>query len=160
MTPWNGSCSLHRQTKCATLGTGPAARTRSLCRKSGHCWTRPLRATRAVLRHCRWTPAPGWIGSMSFRESFELPLTALTTAMLFLGAPAGTNGESRVSNLEAVITCPACGHTNAETMPTNACQFFYECKGCGTLLKPKARDCCVFCSYGSVPCPPVQARSN
>ena len=28
---------------------------------------------------------------------------------------------------------------------------------CGTLLRPKAGDCCVFCSYGSVKCPPVQA---
>jgi len=66
----------------------------------------------------------------------------------------------RMIVLEAVITCPRCGHAKSETMPTNACQFFYECKGCGTLLKPRARDCCVFCSYGSVPCPPVQARSN
>jgi hypothetical protein len=24
-------------------------------------------------------------------------------------------------------------------------------------LKPKPRDCCVFCSYGSMPCPPIQA---
>jgi hypothetical protein len=24
------------------------------------------------------------------------------------------------------------------------------------LLKPKPGDCCVFCSYGSVACPPVQ----
>jgi hypothetical protein len=35
-------------------------------------------------------------------------------------------------------------------------KFFYECKGCGALLKPKAGDCCVFCSYGDVPCPPIQ----
>jgi hypothetical protein len=41
-------------------------------------------------------------------------------------------------------------------MPTDACQFFYDCKGCGTLLRPKEGDCCVFCSYGSVPCPPIQ----
>ncbi|MCX8252660.1 MAG: hypothetical protein OTI36_01605 [Beijerinckiaceae bacterium] len=41
-------------------------------------------------------------------------------------------------------------------MPTNACQFFYECTGCGSLLRPKAGDCCVFCSYGDVPCPPIQ----
>ena len=41
-------------------------------------------------------------------------------------------------------------------MPTDACQFFYECGGCHTLLKPKAGDCCVFCSYGDVPCPPIQ----
>lgn len=41
-------------------------------------------------------------------------------------------------------------------MPTDACQYFYDCKGCGALLKPLPGDCCVFCSYGSVPCPPVQ----
>jgi hypothetical protein len=43
-------------------------------------------------------------------------------------------------------------------MPTDACLFFYECKGCGALLRPKPGDCCVFCSYGSVPCPPIQAE--
>jgi hypothetical protein len=35
--------------------------------------------------------------------------------------------------------------------------FFYECKGCGVLLRPKRGHCCVFCSYGTMPCPPVQA---
>ena len=59
--------------------------------------------------------------------------------------------------LECVLTCPACGHRKAERMPTDACQYFYECAGCKTLLRPKAGDCCVFCSYGTVPCPPVQA---
>ena len=57
----------------------------------------------------------------------------------------------------SIITCPSCGAAKAETMPTDACQYFYECTGCGTLLRPKPGDCCVFCSYGSVPCPPVQA---
>ena len=41
-------------------------------------------------------------------------------------------------------------------MPTDACVFFHACGGCGVVLRPKAGDCCVFCSYGSVPCPPVQ----
>jgi hypothetical protein len=40
----------------------------------------------------------------------------------------------------------------------NACQIFYECMGCGAKLRPKLGDCCVFCSYGSVPCPPIQAE--
>ncbi len=57
---------------------------------------------------------------------------------------------------ESVLTCPGCGHQSRETMPADACQFFYECKGCGTVLRPKAGDCCVFCSYGSVRCPPMQ----
>jgi len=62
--------------------------------------------------------------------------------------------------LEATITCPGCGAAKAEIMPTDACQFLYECAGCGELLKPKAGDCCVFCSYGSAPCPPIQARQT
>ncbi len=58
--------------------------------------------------------------------------------------------------LKSVITCPNCKVSNEEIMPTDACQFFYECKSCGVVLKPKEGDCCVYCSYGSVPCPPVQ----
>ncbi|MFX8953763.1 GDCCVxC domain-containing (seleno)protein, partial [Acinetobacter baumannii] len=27
--------------------------------------------------------------------------------------------------LQSVITCPNCGHKKEETMPTDACQFFY-----------------------------------
>jgi hypothetical protein len=58
--------------------------------------------------------------------------------------------------LRSEITCPHCGRRKIETMPTDACQIFYECEGCGAVLRPKADDCCVFCSYGSVPCPPIQ----
>jgi len=58
---------------------------------------------------------------------------------------------------DSTITCPACGHNERETMPTDACQFFYDCKRCGALLRPKPGDCCVFCSYGDVKCPPIQA---
>ena len=56
----------------------------------------------------------------------------------------------------STLTCPKCGHTEREEMPINACQFYYDCKGCDVLLKPKSGDCCVFCSYGDVKCPPVQ----
>jgi hypothetical protein len=62
--------------------------------------------------------------------------------------------------LKSVLTCPQCGHRHTERMPTNACQFFYECTACHTLLKPKPGDCCVFCSYGTVPCPPKQAGDS
>jgi len=58
--------------------------------------------------------------------------------------------------LHSVITCPKCGQRAEETMPMNACLFFYDCSQCGAKLKPKSGDCCVFCSYGSVPCPPIQ----
>jgi hypothetical protein len=57
---------------------------------------------------------------------------------------------------KSTITCPHCGAANIETMPADSCRFFYECIGCGEMLRPLPGDCCVFCSYGSVPCPPVQ----
>ena len=58
--------------------------------------------------------------------------------------------------LESVLTCPHCGFAAVEVMPTDACLYFYECTNCGTVLRPKTGDCCVFCSYGSVKCPPIQ----
>jgi len=60
--------------------------------------------------------------------------------------------------LVSIITCPRCSTAKSETMPTDACQFFYECTGCRARLRPKQGDCCVFCSFGSVPCPPMQAQ--
>lgn len=62
--------------------------------------------------------------------------------------------------LISTITCPKCGFQEELTMPTDACQFFYVCSNCGVHLKPKVGDCCVFCSYGSVPCPPIQMELN
>lgn len=62
--------------------------------------------------------------------------------------------------LESVLTCPKCGFAKTETMPTDACQFFYECGSCGASLRPKPGDCCVFCSYGSVHCPSIQLRNS
>jgi hypothetical protein len=58
------------------------------------------------------------------------------------------------------LTCPHCAHVSCETMPTDACQFFYEGAACKTLLRPKPGDCCVFCSFGSVKCPPIQAQRS
>ena len=61
---------------------------------------------------------------------------------------------------QSTITCPHCGVAKLETMPTDAYRIFYECTGCGVKLRPKADDCCVFCSYGSMPCPPIQAKRS
>jgi hypothetical protein len=60
--------------------------------------------------------------------------------------------------LQSVITCPYCGTAKVEAMPTDACQFLYVCTHCAAKLRPKEGDCCVFCSYGSVRCPPMQAE--
>lgn len=68
------------------------------------------------------------------------------------------NGKS--VELKSTLTCPNCGHKKEEIMPTDACQYFYECEKCKTMLKPLEGDCCVYCSYGSVKCPPIQAGDN
>ncbi|WP_246188614.1 GDCCVxC domain-containing (seleno)protein [Nitratireductor arenosus] len=57
----------------------------------------------------------------------------------------------------STLTCPHCGFSERRQMPIDACAFFHECGGCKQLLRPLDGDCCVFCSYGSEPCPPVQA---
>jgi hypothetical protein len=62
--------------------------------------------------------------------------------------------------LLSTLTCPHCGHQKQETMPTDACLYFYECQSCHATLRPKPGDCCVFCSYGSVKCPPIQLGAS
>ncbi|NET31388.1 MAG: hypothetical protein F6K19_05225 [Cyanothece sp. SIO1E1] len=62
--------------------------------------------------------------------------------------------------LQSTITYPVCGHRKSEKMPEDACQYFYECEGCKKILKPTASDCCVYCSYGTVPCPPIQLNQT
>ncbi len=58
--------------------------------------------------------------------------------------------------LETTVTCPECGAETETTMPTDRCEFFWTCPACDTTLRPEAGDCCVFCTYGRVPCPPMQ----
>ncbi|WP_460833589.1 GDCCVxC domain-containing (seleno)protein [Lysobacter humi (ex Lee et al. 2017)] len=58
--------------------------------------------------------------------------------------------------LSCVLTCPTCEHRSVQTMPETACQYFHECAACGAIASPKPGNCCVFCSYGTVACPPVQ----
>ena len=59
--------------------------------------------------------------------------------------------------LESTVTCLNCRTMTPETMPEDHCVVVYECRGCGETLRPKTGDCCVYCSYGSMPCPPAQA---
>lgn len=60
----------------------------------------------------------------------------------------------------STLTCPRCGASSIQTMHADACRFFFDCTACGAVIAPKPGDCCVFCSYGSVPCPPVQAGAG
>ena len=62
--------------------------------------------------------------------------------------------------LISTVTCPFCASKTTADMPTDACAFFWECPACGKVVRPKAGDCCVFCSYGTVACPPVQETGH
>ncbi|MCL5268617.1 MAG: hypothetical protein M1469_11025 [Bacteroidetes bacterium] len=59
----------------------------------------------------------------------------------------------------ATLTCPNCGYKETLEMPANACQHFYRCKACSIVMRPKPGDCCVFCSYADVKCPPKQLEA-
>lgn len=57
---------------------------------------------------------------------------------------------------ESVITCPGCGHAKVEIMPLKSCQITYQCTSCGRDLWPVEGDCCIYCTFGSVPCQAIQ----
>ncbi len=111
---------------------------------------------RSAPRRIRWTVSPGRASDRAApdaggrRAAIRLLLVPLRRLMRRC-APKATDVV-----YESTITCPVCGHRKTETMPTDACQWFYDCDNCRTLLKPKPGDCCVFCSFGTVACPPRQ----
>ena len=84
--------------------------------------------------------------------------TGMTGLMVSAAINYFDNKKNKRMNIElsSTITCPVCGYKKTEQMPEDACTFFYECKSCKTRLKPIQGDCCVFCSYGTVKCPPIQ----
>ena len=69
-------------------------------------------------------------------------------------------GRQVVAELNVTLTCPECVHRTAETMPTDRCVFFHQCRGCKAVLKPRAGDCFIYCSYGSVRCPFVHDQTS
>ena len=58
--------------------------------------------------------------------------------------------------IDSVLTCPECGKTQQEDMPENTCQFSYRCNACKEVIKTNKGECCVYCCYGSNPCPQAQ----
>lgn len=124
----------------------------------------------AASRHRQFGPLIlGAIATLALLLSFHAKFYALVVYFGLAGLCAASVWNYLVSRrakrhgldvtLQSVITCPQCGHRTEETMPRDACLYFYDCSACGAKLKPKTGDCCVFCSYGSVPCPPIQAGS-
>jgi hypothetical protein len=123
---------------------------------------------------CCWLPwlvvllGGSALGASAFSTKLELfsgPLMVLGVGLMTYAGYSFWQKKIRAERVPRIVlksctTCPKCGFSKNETMPTNACQFFYECENCKTLLKPLAGDCCVFCSYGTVKCPPMQTGSK
>ena len=68
-----------------------------------------------------------------------------------------TTYNGKTVETKSTLTCPNCGHKKNEIMPVDSCVYFYECEKCKSTLKPLIGDCCVYCSYGTIKCPPIQA---
>lgn len=60
--------------------------------------------------------------------------------------------------LTTKLTCPECGASHEAVMPEHERLEVYTCPSCKAELKPRKGECCVFCSYGTVPCPAVQCE--
>ncbi len=71
-------------------------------------------------------------------------------------APASKRAEATEPAPQTALTCPHCGFSSLQEMPVDAWLYFHECAACRRLPTPKRGDCCVFCSYGEMPCPPMQ----
>lgn len=94
---------------------------------------------------------------MSFK-----PLSLAFAALLLLqcSPPAKKTAQTKRDKTEIAvyseITCPKCGYTKTEKLPTDVCLIRYQCEKCKTEMTPKSGDCCVFCTYGTHKCPSMQ----
>lgn len=55
---------------------------------------------------------------------------------------------------------PRMRSTKKRNHADSACQFFYKCVNFRVDLRPRAGECCVFCSYSSSNCPLVQRNAG
>lgn len=120
-----------------------------------HVWTYTTQELAQLLKDAGWSVSHvgrfriTWLRGLRLWEMME----ALATPSTVREAPLTTI-------LRSTIVCPLCGEAQEAQMPTDACQYFYPCRACGATLRPRAGDCCVFCSYGTIPCPPKQAERS
>ncbi len=62
--------------------------------------------------------------------------------------------------LRSILQCPHCGFKVTEQMPVDLRVQAWPCPACGATVTPKPGSCCVFCAWGSVPCPAAQRRQE
>jgi hypothetical protein len=61
---------------------------------------------------------------------------------------------------DCVVTCPVCKTQVQETMVSETPKLIYHCPVCLTWLSPKKGDHCIYDSYGSLNCPPIQVKKR
>ena len=59
-----------------------------------------------------------------------------------------------------IITCPVCSNAVVERMSHESLKGVFHCQKCLTWLAPKPGDHCIYESYGSVRCPPLQFKAK
>jgi amino acid permease len=123
---------------------------------------------------CCWLPglivilggATGMLALNDSLEQYNEIFMSLGALLFFYGIykiirqKKSLRDPRQMALLKSVITCPKCGATKEETMPINTCVLFYKCDSCSANLKPTECYCCVYCSYGSEPCPPSQMEKR
>ncbi len=57
----------------------------------------------------------------------------------------------------SIVQCPHCGFKTVEHMPSVRKVMTFCCPACERSCAADDKHCCVFCQYGSVPCPTAQA---
>ncbi|WP_354001882.1 GDCCVxC domain-containing (seleno)protein [Sinobacterium norvegicum] len=61
--------------------------------------------------------------------------------------------------MRSIIQCPHCGFKAVEDTLATELLADYRCLACAKLLQAAGADpCCIFCSFGTVPC--VQSKNK
>ena len=91
--------------------------------------------------------------------------TTGTTANAVVTAKTGILSRIQNPNWDGVsyissVQCPVCGTVEQRGMPIESPLRIYHCPQCKSWLSPKKGDHCIFDSYGSVPCAPIQIKAR
>ncbi len=54
--------------------------------------------------------------------------------------------------LESILTCPNCSHQKQEKLLENTFPTRFRCGNCQEMAEVKLGDCCIYCSFGDIPC--------
>jgi hypothetical protein len=103
---------------------------------------------------------PRWFGQTAPAATLHVSVesTLDLKGYRFGGAPAPIQNFPLENG--HVLAQLACDAVVSDFGHLHACQYIYDCTGCGHRMKRIKGKCCVNCSYGSVPCPPIQEERD